>query len=421
MRPELSHKERIRDFLLRTSVGTGLWKGLGGLRRRLTPTPRYVPGALSDGTHPPRSDKPFGVNLIGYIRSEHGVGEACRHVAEALETAGIPWSAYDWELRNVSRKGDDRWAHRIRDDFPYAVSVFHVNADQLPLARRRLPQDAWNAYRIGIWYWEMPEFPEEWCGSFELLDEVWAPTHFIEASLTTVAPCPVVWMPPPISLEIPPEVSRTSLGLPEEKFLFLTMFDTMSESSRKNPQAVIRAFQKAFSPDDNRVGLVVKVNNPNMSAREVAALERMRGAYGNICFIKRILDRADVNRLLLACDAVCSLHRSEGLGLLCQEAMCLGKPVIATRWSGNLDFMDDGNSCLVDCRIVPLEKDCGPYRKGMRWAEPSAEAAAESMKRVFEDCDFRVRIGCEAARTVRGRYAVGDCGARMRRRLENVV
>ena len=144
-----------------------------------------------------------GVNIIGYIKSEHGVGEACRLTAEALATTSLKWSAYDWELNNPSRQTDNTWDFKIKNTLPYNVSIFNINADQMPVARQYLPEEAWKGYRIGIWYWELEEFPDQWCEAFELVDEIWAPTRFIQKALLNKATCPVIYMPPGIKREEP--------------------------------------------------------------------------------------------------------------------------------------------------------------------------------------------------------------------------
>ena len=362
-------------------------------------------------------EREFGVNLVGYIRSEHGVGQACRHTAEALEKSGIAWSAYDWEVNNLSRKEDFSWDARISKRFPYRYTIFNINADQMPVAKEKLPKEAWDGYNIGVWYWELPEFPDEWLGVLKYVREIWAPTRFIADSIAMKANIPVIYMPPPIEMQPSANVTREFFGLPEKRFLFLTMFDSLSIQARKNPMAAINAFKKAFGPDDKAVGLVVKVGNAKFHAEEVAQLEKIRGDYGNIYFIKGTFSRKEVNSLLELSDAVLSLHRSEGLGLLCQEAMCLGKPVVATNWSGNVDFMNNDCACMVDYELRPIGVDFGPYKANQVWAEADVDQAAGFMRRLYSDEGYRRSISARAVDMMR-RYSPEICGARMLKRLE---
>jgi hypothetical protein len=56
------------------------------------------------------------------------------------------------------------------------------------------------------------------------------------------------------------------------------------------------------------------------------------------------------------------------------EAILLGKPVIANRYSGNLDFMEDANSLLVDYQLVPVCRTVPPHDANGYWAEPCRSA-----------------------------------------------
>ena len=296
-----------------------------------------------------------GVNLIGYIRSEHGLGEACRLTADALNDSGIEWSAFDWEINNPSRQNDDTWSKKIKASINYNISIFNINADQMNVAKQYLPSAAWDGYRIGIWYWELTEFPEQWRDAFNLVDEIWAPTRYIQETLKKKSTVPIYYMPPGIRRDEPKvEYNRDYFGLPKETFLFLNFYDAYSYTSRKNPTAAVTAFQMAFEPDDMSVGLVLKINNIDEESDEYKAVRNVVAGYRNIYIIAKTMTRDEINGLTNVCDASVSLHRAEGLGLLCEESMYYGKPVIATNWSGNTDFMKADNSCLVDYTLIPI-------------------------------------------------------------------
>jgi glycosyltransferase involved in cell wall biosynthesis len=137
-------------------------------------------------------------------------------------------------------------------------------------------------------------------------------------------------------------------------------------------------------------------------------------------WINETLSRQDVYDLYAVCDAFVSLHRSEGWGMGPIEAMFLGKPVVATNWSGNADFMRPDNSLPVNYRLVKIERDVGPYRAGHTWADPEIEHASWLMRRVMDDDELRARISREAMRTVRDDYSPEVIGRRIRARLEYV-
>ncbi len=83
------------------------------------------------------------------------------------------------------------------------------------------------------------------------------------------------------------------------------------------------------------------------------------------------------------------------------EAMYLGKPVIATGYSGNLDFMTGENSYLVDYELVPIGPDAAPYPADGEWAEPNVDHAAALMREVFENPAGARQRGERAAADIR--------------------
>ncbi|GFI01249.1 putative glycosyltransferase EpsD [Lachnospiraceae bacterium] len=363
--------------------------------------------------------KAMDVTLLGYIKSEHGVGESARHVASALDKTGYKWDAYDFEINNLSRQQDEALNEKITEEVDGSILIMNVNADQTPVVKEHLPAEQWNrAYKIGIWYWELPVFPERWLPSINLVDEIWAPTRFVQDAVSMKANCPVIYMPLPMELKIPKVISREKYGLPKDAFLFVNMYDTLSMQSRKNPTAVIEAFKKTFRPDDLSVGLVVKLNNSNVLERDYEYLKQIKGQYQNIYFLPKVLDRIEVNELIMMCDVAVSLHRSEGLGLLCQEAMYLGKPVIATNWSGNVDFMSDREACMVNYKLIHVGEDIGPYESWQEWADADVDHASELMGRLYADRSLCAKLGENARKRIMDEYSSDTCGKRMRSRIE---
>ena len=384
-------------------------------------TSRFLAHVSSNHPSSREGQKLDGVNLVGYLRSEIGLGESGRMTGIALETAGVSWCGYDWEEGNSSRKDDHSIDNYISQSCPYDVSVFHINADQLPIAYDSLPKEAWQAYRIGIWYWELPEFPAQWWNAFDLLDEIWAPSRFIYDTLKKCSPIPVHYVPAPMIKDEPKkQYSRKFFGLPEDAFLFLNYFDSFSYASRKNPAAAIKAFQAAFKPDDSGVGLVLKINNASPDAKLVSELKETIGEYKNIFIIARVMPRDEINGLICCCDASVSLHRSEGLGLLCKESMYYGKPVIATNWSGNTEFMNEDNSCLVDYTMVPVDYYEGVKSGEQQWAEADVEQASAYMVQLVEDREFYTRIAKNAKAYIRKTYSAENVGKQMAARLAEI-
>ena len=179
----------------------------------------------------------------------------------------------------------------------------------------------------------------------------------------------------------------------------------MSDPERKNPFGAIHAFQRAF-PDDARANLVIKLNNAQGANHTlVPILTKLRElckADRRIRIIDEVLSYSDVLCLYASCDVFVSLHRSEGYGFGLLEAMALGKPVIATAWSGNMAFMSHANSCLVRYKLIPVNANLRVYSRvslgaAATWADPDLDEAAAWMRKLVEDPGYRISLGHRAA------------------------
>jgi len=361
-----------------------------------------------------------GVNVFGYARSEHGVGQSLRSFVNALDAAEIPSSIIDFNVGNLSRTEDRTLESRLVTEPAYGINVFHINADQMPVAEVHLPTHVFEHFNIGFWHWELPDMLDEHLAGFRKLSEVWVPSAFVQDAVSKKSPIPVVRMPHAIRFSTSPGASRRRFNLPEDRFLFLMMYDFSSLQERKNPAAALEAFGRAFDSGVARTTLVVKTQNANYHPDDFAELQERLSGRRDVVWINETLSRQDVYDLYAVCDAFVSLHRSEGWGLGPIEAMFLGKPVVATNWSGNVDFMRPDNSLPVNYRLVKIERDVGPYRTGQTWADPDVEHAAWLMRRVMDDDDLRARISREAMRTVRDDYSPEVVGRKIRARLDYV-
>ena len=338
---------------------------------------------------------PNGINIIGYIRAEIGLGSSCRLFAKVINLTSIPFTIYNFQDDAQRREEDSTWDHKISKDLPYNINLFHVQPYELPKVFFALGKKQWDyRYNIGIWFWELEEIPEYWLTRFNYLDEWWAPSEFICNTIRRYTDKPVHFMP--YALERPEngDYKRLDFGLPEDKLLYLCMYDNNSIPERKNPMGAILAYKEAFPIDNTDIGLVIKVNNPD--AEHIKRIRESFEGYPNIYILAEVYDQVKANALIACTDVLVSLHRSEGFGLIPAEAMLLGKPVVATNWSSTSEFMREDNSCLVDYTFTTLEYDAGPYPKGARWAEPDIHHAAEYMRRLNNDETYRQQIGEKA-------------------------
>jgi len=366
----------------------------------------------SHADHP--QDRPL--SYLGYVTSEVGVGEAARGYIAALQQQGYTLDLVDIS-DTLSHKQDA--AHlrqaRLSGVLEGGIKILHVNADSLPTVVGRIPAAAQqNAYHIGIWAWEAPEFPKEWQDRFDLIDELWVASQFMARAIAPKAPVPVLVVPYVINTpDAKPD--RQFFGLHPDEFVFLLSFDFFSVMERKNPLGALKAFAKAFTPDEP-VRLFVKSMHGDRFLEQYALLKEA-AAGSRVTLYDGTLTSAQRFALLSSCDAYLSLHRAEGFGLGLAESMALGKPVVATGWSGNTDFTTYQNSVLVNFELGPLAANAGPYKAGTIWAEPDIDDAAAKMRQLFLDEGLRSRLGEQARKDIQVACGVEAVGKLLKGRL----
>jgi glycosyltransferase involved in cell wall biosynthesis len=362
------------------------------------------------------------VRVTGYLSHTLGLGAAGRGYAQALEAAGVAVSTASVPLHHLElpvaledgygRHGFEDVAH---DGVHHGFEIVAVNAEELPSFVARLGEDYFQGPRIGIWGWETDTIPVRWQRAFALVQEIWVYSRFMAQNIGAVAPVPTIALPPPVQAPIEPAAPRR-LDVPDDGFLFLFVFDYLSTIQRKNPVGLIEAFKRAFAPGEGPRLLLKTINGP---LRPLAEEEVLWAAHGrpDIHVIDRSLSGAELSGLMAACDCYVSLHRSEGFGLTMAEAMAIGKPVIGTGYSGNLDFMNAENSYLVDYELGRVGPDCEIYPPEGTWAQPSLEHAAELMRRVVGRPEEAAALGERARADIARELSPRARGEAMRRRL----
>lgn len=339
-------------------------------------------GPLWDPLRDVGAGGPEGVTVAGYLRAEHGVGEGARLLVAALDAAGVDYSLVPYE-RTRSRQ------HAPMPPGPqgvngHPVAIVCVNADQLPVfAADGGAELLEHRYAIGMWAWEVDVFPGAMAKAGELVDEIWVGSAHSAAAVASATSRPVHVLPLPVVVPDASTSDRGSLGLPEG-FLVLFTFDFDSVVERKNPLGAIEAYRRAFPAGSDARLLIKSVNGD----KHPAALDALRAAVADRpdIHVRDAYVPADLRYAITAsCDAYLSLHRAEGFGLTMAEAMAMGKPVVATGYSGNLQYMDERNSWLVPYDLVSVPDGCSPYPVTARWADPDVEAAAAALKAIHAD------------------------------------
>jgi glycosyltransferase involved in cell wall biosynthesis len=360
------------------------------------------------------------VDVIGYLNLALGVGEAGRLTLQALSRTGLVVRGVETSLNSLSSTVDTNCSELLIETSAAPIQVFVVNADQIGAVldhlRDRLRQDA---YRIILPFWELVHIPDAWLDAYKLVDEVWAATRFMQQGLLEKVTKPVIHMPLMLDFDPPPPIDRSRFNLPRDKFLFFFAFDYLSFIERKNPQAVVEAFKRAFrrSGQTTPAALVLKTLNADKAPAKAQPLRAMLEDDPDVILIEETLSRADTLGLVGLSDAVVSLHRSEGLGLLVAEAMVLGKPVISTDYSATTELVTAQTGYPVDYRLIPVGEGDYPFAAGQVWADADVDHAAWQMRQVFDGGTAVAARVAGARRHIRSAHGQQSVTGRQRERL----
>jgi len=363
-------------------------------------------GMLAPAACPPDQLKPGPVVVGGLLSTASGLGEGARLCLDALHDLG--WDAGKADLSSFF----------LRPDLPAILPgaqaadgeggtlILHINGPYTPYAALRLGRSFLAGRRIiGNWVWELPRMGSDWSRGLRHVHEIWVPSRFTADALPPGTRVPVKIVPYPVR---PPAVGRTRdrFGLDREAFTVLTAFDMGSSYVRKNPRAAIAAFRKAFGDDPNCL-LLLKVGHSADANWAMRDMESAIAGMTNVRIMQETLSRTEMAALVASSDVVLSLHRAEGFGLVPAEAMLLGVPVVATGWSGNLDFMTHEDSALVGYDLVPVNDPQGTYTvANTSWAEADTDEAAAWLARLYADRPLRDSLAERARQAASARFSL---------------
>ena len=366
---------------------------------------RYMKAAPSaEVMPPPLSDSRKHVNVFGFFHADTGVGESTRGLANAAQQVA---SVRRVPLCTGSVTAGVR-LHQLFQKFDYAatcnviVSYPHQSEDFFGV----LPRD-YMAGRANIIHlaWEQRDWNACWRDVYDRYDEIWMISEFAALPFRQLFGDKVRVVPNVVSVN---DVSIGPSGRDGDRFRFTFVFDANSSMERKNPEGVLQAFVQAFAgtPQSEDVELYLKVGNLDR-IEHAARIEALRGKARrsglNIIFDGRVLTRSALLSLVAHSDCYVSLHRSEGFGYTMAEAMWYGVPVIASGYSGNLEYMDETNSFLVPCKETLVKEADGPFQRGSVWGDPNINDAADLFRSVLENRDHARSVGKLGESTVRSK------------------
>lgn len=365
-----------------------------------------------------------GLNFIGDTTIDIGLGEATRSTLDAIISADIPVSYIEHKYQFERHLTHPKWTERynaIKHGYRYGVNLISYNVmEYSQLNLKELQSLTHDTYSIAYWVWEQPAIPSRFHHAFYNVDEIWTASRFAQQAFAQVRPIPVHVIPYPVHIQQTKQLTASELGIPENRKTFFFSFSISSTLERKNPFGVIEAFRRAFPKDSqNAPILIIKAHHGDVFPKEA---EQLRRELANIphVLIEHSLERQDMINLMGSIDYYISLHRAEGFGLGMAEAMLLGKPVIATNFSSNTDFMNINNSFPVCYTLTPTPDDIHVYEAGQLWAEPDIDHAAEMMQLVVSKPELaqdRARLG---QKTIQENYSPQVIGHMIKQRLAQI-
>ncbi|RYZ93486.1 MAG: glycosyltransferase [Proteobacteria bacterium] len=327
--------------------------------------PKAAPEVM---VQPPTS---AGVNVIGLSGSASGVGEDARMAIQALTKNGVSSVAIGFNTKENFAAAK------------YNINLYCLTGFQLLLSRATAGAEFMNErFNVGYFPWELPDWPNELIPALDMCQELWVSSQFIYDSISRFTKTPLRLMP--MAVEVPNEIWSYQAENPRNEPLvrFIFIFDVRSGLSRKNVWRCLELFQKSFI-DGEAVELIIKSMNFNESDPDSQKLQKIVESDPRIIHIPEVLSRLDVLKLICDSDVFLSLHRAEGFGRGIAESLLLGKHVVATNYSGNLEFTKPDHSFLVDYDLIPVTSEEYVFSHNQVWADPKTDSAIQAIRQSY--------------------------------------
>jgi hypothetical protein len=366
-----------------------------------------------------------GLNLIGWPRTPIGIGEDIRVAASSLSEVNIPFVVQDGITRvppgltqydcGLEKYIVDRPKYETDVVFLDAATQFrYFSVDTIK--NKKIDRNV-----IIASPWELPFWPEKMNFVFDHVTTFWAATQYIYDAFKMYFSEKNIQLAPPAVYLSEEKIKPFSLLNIDAPFTFLTTFDGLSSINRKNPFAVVKAFKAAFPASQKEVRLIVKTMNFNSSNDALIPLIDLIKTDPRIQILNKTLSSDELSELVQSSHCFVSLHRAEGFGRNIAECMLMGRPVICSNFSGNLDFCFNNNSYLVDGELIPVKPGQYAFSENQYWFDASVEHAAVHMREVYENrakADLVARAGQDYIRSF---HSIGETGLRYKKLLSEII
>ena len=276
-----------------------------------------------------------GLNMIAQFRYPSGLRGSAEAMVDGLREIGVGVSLRDVRTDREDEPGHERFVGfetHVSPSYTFSPSRFRELFERADLSERS-PR----SYRIAYWYWEFERFPTLGAARPHLS------MKFGRHGVRRQRPArkahdpgahPIPWRTPcPLRVRGRPiSTCRRRDALPVH----------LSHDERSGAKIRLGSFAPSNEPSapTSRHVSCSRLRSATAIPTRSTSCAKLLKASGSPSSMK-VYSFDDVLALMEACDVYVSLHRSEGLGLAMAEAMLMGKPVVATGYSGNTEFMNE--------------------------------------------------------------------------------
>jgi glycosyltransferase involved in cell wall biosynthesis len=355
----------------------------------------------------------------GYVSLATGFGTAARSYVHALHGAGIPMTVLNRSAAPRFPVKDPLVESLLDRPIDAQLGILHVEPISVPAMQSIY------SHLIVLTAWETDRLPSAYVETLNQVLEVWVPSRYNAETFRAQIDTPVFQLPHPIhvsqALPNDRQALDKGLALKDSDFVFVCV---ATWQERKNLPGLIEAFLRAF-PENPNVLLVIKTGfhlvHQNVACVQIADAIQRAGATNSRAAEERIRicdgfwPEEKIAALMERADCYASLHRGEGWCYPLFDAAGRGTPVVATAYSGPLDYLDPRYHHLVKYELtsptLTEHFENYPFSGQMQWAEPDLEDAAQHMRSVHEDREGsrqRARTGAELLQQRFSQAAVGE-------------